>query len=134
MKRLALISFALISVLAFAACSSPTKKAERVTMDFVNALNASDYDKARSYTASEQAKAYVGLVEYFDSEKSDDSEEAKAARAKITSRITRTEQQQDTVICYVETIEPSDNPDTINQKVLLTKVNNEWKVVEVPMK
>lgn len=134
MKRLALISFALVSMLAFAACSSPTKKAERVTMDFVNALNASDYDKARSYTASEQAKAYVGLVEYFDSEKSDDSEEAKAARAKITSRITRTEQQQDTVICYVETIEPSDNPDTINQKVLLTKVDNEWKVVEVPMK
>ena len=134
MKRLALISFALISMLAFAACSSPTKKAERVTMDFVNALNASDYDKARSYTASEQAKAYVGLVEYFDSEKSDDSEEAKAARAKITSRITRTEQQQDTVICYVETIEPSDKPDTINQKVLLTKVDNEWKVVEVPMK
>ena len=134
MKRLALISFALVSMLAFAACSSPTKKAERVTMDFVNALNASDYDKARSYTASEQAEAYVGLVEYFDSEKSDDSEEAKAARAKITSHITRTEQQQDTVICYVETIEPSDNPDTINQKVLLTKVDNEWKVVEVPMK
>lgn len=134
MKRLALISFALVSMLAFAACSSPTKKAERVTMDFVNALNASDYDKARSYTASEQAEAYVGLVEYFDSEKSDDSEDAKAARAKITSRITRTEQQQDTVICYVETIEPSDNPDTINQKVLLTKVDNEWKVVEVPMK
>ena len=134
MKRLALISFALVSILAFAACSSPTKKAERVTMDFVNALNASDYDKARSYTASEQAKAYVGLVEYFDSEKSDDSEEAKAARAKITSRITRTEQQQDTVICYVETIEPSDNPDTINQKVVLTKMDNEWKVVEVPMK
>ena len=50
------------------------------------------------------------------------------------SRITRTEQQQDTVICYVETIEPSDKPDTINQKVLLTKVDNEWKVVEVPMK
>ena len=134
MKRLALISIALVSMLAFAACSSPTKKAEQVTMDFVNALNASDYDKARSYTASEQAEAYVGLVEYFDSEKSDDSEEAKAARAKITSRITRTEQQQDTVICYVETIEPSDNPDTINQKVLLTKVDNEWKVVEVPMK
>ena len=131
MKRLALINLALISVLAFAACSSPTKKAERVTMDFVNALNASDYDKARSYTASEQAKAYVGLVEYFDSEKSEDE---KATNSKITSRITRTEQQQDTVICYVETIEPSDNPDTINQKVVLTQVNNEWKVVEVPMK
>ena len=133
MKKLALISFAFVSMLAFAACSSPTKKAEQVTMDFVKALNAGDYDKARSYTASEQAKAYVGLVEYFDSEESDDSEEAKAARAKTTSRITRTE-GQDTITCYVETIEPSDNPDTINQKVILTQVNNEWKVVEVPMK
>ena len=134
MKRLALISVALISMLAFAACSSPTKKAERVTMDFFKALNAGDYDKARTYTASEQAEAYVNLMSYFDSEKSDDSEEAKAARAKITSRITRTEQQQDTVICYVETIEPSDKPDTINQKVLLTKVDNEWKIVDIPMK
>lgn len=130
MKRLALISFALISVLAFAACSSPTKKAERVTMDFVNALNASDYDKARSYTASEQAEAYVGLVEYFDSEK---SEEEKAANSKITSRITRTE-GQDTITCYVETIETTDKPDTLNQKVILTQVDNEWKIIEVPMK
>ena len=130
MKRLALISFALVSVLAFAACSSPTKKAERVTMDFVNALNASDYDKARSYTASEQAEAYVGLVEYFDSEK---SEEEKAANSKITSRITRTE-GQDTITCYVETIETTDKPDTLNQKVILTQVDNEWKIIEVPMK
>ena len=130
MKRLALISVALISMLAFAACSSPTKKAEQVTMDFVNALNASDYDKARSYTASEQAKAYVGLAEYFDSEK---SEEEKVPNSKITSRITRTE-GQDTITCYVETIETTDKPDTLNQKVILTQVDNEWKVVEVPMK
>lgn len=130
MKRLALINLALISVLAFAACSSPTKKAERVTMDFVNALNASDYDKARSYTASEQAKAYVGLVEYFDSEKSEDE---KATNSKITSRITRTE-GQDTITCYVETIETTDKPDTLNQKVILTQVDNEWKIIEVPMK
>ena len=130
MKRLALISFALVSILAFAACSSPTKKAERVTMDFINALNASDYDKARSYTASEQAEAYVGLVEYFDSEK---SEEEKAANSKITSRITRTE-GQDTITCYVETIETTDKPDTLNQKVILTQVDNEWKIIEVPMK
>ncbi len=130
MKRLALISFALVSMLAFAACSSPTKKAEQITMNFIKAINAGDYDKARSYTASEQAEAYVGLVEYFASE---ESEEEKEARSKTTSRITRTE-GQDTITCYVETIEPSDNPDTLNQKVILTKVDNEWKIVEVPMK
>ena len=130
MKRLALISIALVSMLAFAACSSPTKKAEQITMNFIKAINAGDYDKARSYTASEQAEAYVGLVEYFASE---ESEEEKEARSKTTSRITRTE-GQDTITCYVETIEPSDNPDTLNQKVILTKVDNEWKIVEVPMK
>lgn len=130
MKRLALISFALVSMLAFAACSSPTKKAEQITMNFIKAINAGDYDKARSYTASEQAEAYVGLVEYFASE---ESEEEKEARSKTTSHITRTE-GQDTITCYVETIEPSDNPDTLNQKVILTKVDNEWKIVEVPMK
>lgn len=130
MKRLALISFAFVSMLAFAACSSPTKKAEQVTMDFFTALNAGDYDKARTYTASEQAESYVGLAEYVDSE---ESEEEKAANSKITSRITRTE-GQDTITCYVETIETTDKPDTLNQKVILTQVDNEWKIIEVPMK
>lgn len=131
MKRLALISVTLVSMLALAACSNPTKKAEQVTMDFFTALNAGEYDKARSYTASEQAESYVGLAEYFDSE---ESEEAKAIRAKTTSRVTRTEQLQDTIVCYVETIEATDEPDTLSQKVLLTKVDNEWKIVELPIK
>ena len=130
MKRLALISFALVSMLAFAACSNPQKKAEQVTMNFFKALNAGDYDKARTYTASEQAEAYVNLLSYFASQ---DSEAEKEARSKRTSRITRTE-GQDTITCYVETIEPSENPDTLPQKVVLTQVNNEWKIVEVPMK
>ena len=130
MKKLALISFAFVSMLAFVACSTPQKKAERVAMDFFKALNAGDYDKARTYTASEQAEAYVNVVSYFASE---ESEEEKAARAKTMSRIARTE-GQDTITCYVETIEPSDGPDTLTQKVVLTQVNNEWKIVEIPMK
>ena len=130
MKKLALISFALVSMLAFVACSTPQKKAERVAMDFFKALNAGDYDKARTYTASEQAEAYVNLMDYFASE---ESEAEKEARSKMTSRITRTE-GQDTITCYVETIEPSEDPDTLTQKVVLTQVNNEWKIVEVPMK
>ena len=130
MKKLALISFAFVSMLAFVACSTPQKKAERVAMDFFKALNAGDYDKARTYTASEQAEAYVNVVSYFASE---ESEEEKAARAKTMSRIARTE-GQDTITCYVETIEPSEDPDTLKQKVVLTQVDNEWKIVEVPMK
>lgn len=130
MKKLALISFALVSMLAFAACSTPQKKAEQVTMNFFKAIKDGDYDKARTYTASEQAEAYVNVVSYFASE---ESEAEKEARSKMTSRITRTE-GQDTITCYVETIEPSEGPDTLTQKVVLTKVNNEWKIVEVPMK
>ena len=130
MKRLALISFAFVSMLAFVACSTPQKNAEQVTMNFFKALMAGDYDKARTYTASEQAEEYVNLMSYFTSE---ESEAEKEARSKTTSRITRTE-GQDTITCYVETIEPSENPDTLNQKVVLTKVGNEWKIVEVPMK
>ena len=136
MKRLALISVALISMLAFAACSSPTKKAERVTMDFFKALNAGDYDKARTYTASEQAGAYVDLMSYFgsDSIKGFTQEEASARTTKIAS----TEERQDTVICYVETTEqatePTDSADVFKQKVVLTKVDNEWKIVDIPMK
>ena len=136
MKRLALISFALISMLAFAACSSPTKKAERVTMDFFKALNAGDYDKARTYTASEQAEAYVNLMSYFgsDSVQGFTQEEASARTTKVAS----SEERQDTVICYVETTEqptdPTDSASVLNQKVVLTKVDNEWKIVDIPMK
>ncbi|EFR34909.1 hypothetical protein HMPREF9294_0462 [Porphyromonas asaccharolytica PR426713P-I] len=136
MKRLVLISFALISMLAFAACSSPTKKAERVTMDFFKALNAGDYDKARTYTASEQAEAYVNLMSYFDSDsvKVFSQEETPERTTKIAS----SEERQDTVICYVETTEqptnPTDSADVFKQKVVLTKVDNEWKIVDIPMK
>lgn len=130
MKRLALISFALVSILAFAACSSPTKKAEQVTTDFFKALNAGDYDKARSYTESEQAEAYVNLMSYFNSDSIKGSTQKKAPEWK--TKITSAEITQ--ITCYVETIEPSDNPDTINQKVVLTKVDNEWKIVDIPMK
>lgn len=136
MKRLALISFALVSMLAFAACSSPTKKAERVTMDFFKALNAGDYDKARTYTASEQAEAYVNLMSYFDSDSVKGyTQEATPER---TTKIASTEERQDTVICYVETTEqatePTDSADVFKQKVVLTKVDNEWKIVDIPMK
>ena len=136
MKRLALISVALISMLAFAACSSPTKKAERVTMDFFKALNAGDYDKARTYTASEQAEAYVNLMDYFGSDSVQGfTEEEAAAR---TTKIASTEDHQDTIICYVETTQqptnPTDSADVFKQKVVLTKVDNEWKIVDIPMK
>ena len=136
MKRLALISFALVSMLAFAACSSPTKKAEQVTMDFFKALNAGDYDKARTYTASEQAEAYVHLMSYFDS----DSVKAfsQEGNPERTTKVASTEERQDTVICYVETTEqatePTDSADVFKQKVVLTKVDNEWKIVDIPMK
>ena len=136
MKRLALISFALVSMLAFAACSSPTKKAERVTMDFFKALNAGDYDKARTYTASEQAEAYVNLMSYFDSDSV--KEYTQEATPERTTKIASTEERQDTVICYVETTEqatePTDSADVFKQKVVLTKVDNEWKIVDIPMK
>ena len=136
MKKLALISFALVSMLAFVACSTPQKKAEQVTMDFFKALNAGDYDKARTYTASEQAEAYVNLMSYFDSDsvKVFSQEETPERTTKIAS----SEERQDTVICYVETTEqptdPTDSASVLNQKVVLTKVDNEWKIVDIPMK
>lgn len=136
MKRLALISFALVSMLAFVACSSPTKKAEQVTMDFFKALNAGDYDKARTYTASEQAEAYVNFISFFNS----DSVKAfsQEGNPERTTKIASSEDHQDTIICYVETTEqptdPTDSASVLNQKVVLTKVDNEWKIVDIPMK
>ena len=136
MKRLALISFALVCMLAFVACSSPTKKAEQVTMDFFKALNAGDYDKARTYTASEQAEEYVNFISFFNS----DSVKAfsQEGNPERTTKIASSEDHQDTIICYVETTEqptdPTDSASVLNQKVVLTKVDNEWKIVDIPMK
>ena len=136
MKRLALISFALVSMLAFAACSTPQKKAEQVTMNFFKAIKDGDYDKARTYTASEQAEAYVNLMSYFDS----DSVKAfsQEGNPERTSKVASSEERQDTIICYVETTEqpsdPTDSASVLKQKVVLTKVDNEWKIVDIPMK
>ena len=59
-------------------------------------------------------------------------------KPKATSKITNTEELQDTIICYVETTEPATEPgdsaQVFNQKVVLTKVENEWKIVEIPIK
>ena len=136
MKRLALISFALVSMLAFAACSTPQKKAEQVTMDFFKALNAGDYDKARSYTASEQAEAYVNLMSYFYSDSVKVS--SQKGNPERTTKIASSEDLQDTIICYVETTEqpsePTDSASVLKQKVVLTKVDNKWKIVDIPMK
>ena len=136
MKRVALLCIALASVLVFASCSTPTKKAEKVTMEFFKALNDNNYDKARTYTGSEQAESYVGLMASLNS--LDSTKMSQDEKPKATSKITNTEELQDTIICYVETTEPAPEPgdsaQVFNQKVVLTKVENEWKIVEIPIK
>jgi hypothetical protein len=136
MKRVALLCIALASVLVFASCSTPTKKAEKVTMEFFKALNDNNYDKARTYTGSEQAESYVGLMASLNS--LDSTKMSQDEKPKATSKITNTEELQDTIICYVETTEPATEPgdsaQVFNQKVVLTKVENEWKIVEIPIK
>ena len=136
MKRVALLCIALASVLVFASCSTPTKKAEKVTMEFFKALNDNNYDKARTYTGSEQAESYVGLMASLNS--LDSTKMSQDEKPKATSKITNTEKLQDTIICYVETTEPATEPgdsaQVFNQKVVLTKVENEWKIVEIPIK
>lgn len=105
-------------------------------MDFFKALNAGDYDKARTYTASEQAEEYVNFISFFNS----DSVKAfsQEGNPERTTKIASSEERQDTVICYVETTEqptdPTDSASVLNQKVVLTKVDNEWKIVDIPMK
>ncbi len=136
MKRVALLCIALASVLVFASCSTPTKKAEKVTMEFFKALNDNNYDKARTYTGSEQVESYVGLMASLNS--LDSTKMSQDEKPKATSKITNTEELQDTIICYVETTEPATEPgdsaQVFNQKVVLTKVENEWKIVEIPIK
>ena len=136
MKRVALLCIALASVLVFASCSTPTKKAEKVTMELFKALNDNNYDKARTYTGSEQAESYVGLMASLNS--LDSTKMSQDEKPKATSKITNTEELQDTIICYVETTEPATEPgdsaQVFNQKVVLTKVENEWKIVEIPIK
>lgn len=136
MKRVALLCIALASVLVFASCSTPTKKAEKVTMEFFKALNDNNYDKARIYTGSEQVESYVGLMASLNS--LDSTKMSQDEKPKATSKITNTEELQDTIICYVETTEPATEPgdsaQVFNQKVVLTKVENEWKIVEIPIK
>lgn len=135
MKRIALLSMALVSMLAFASCSSPKRQAANVTKEFFKALNAGDYDKALEYTATEQAQAYVNLASYFDENK---SAEEKVAEPKMKVNITRIEELQDTVICYVtnvaEDAEVSEGDQMPEQKVVLTKVDKKWKIVDLPIK
>ena len=75
-------------------------------------------------------------MSYFDS----DSVKAfsQEGNPERTTKVASTEERQDTVICYVETTEqpsdPTDSASVLKQKVVLTKVDNEWKIVDIPMK
>ena len=116
------------------ACSSPKSEAEQVTKKFYKALLQGRFDEASSYTASEQAQFYVGLFGMALS--AADESELAAANLDKGIRIVSTEQaDDDTIECYVKIAKdkPGEKPDDNTQKVVLNKIDGEWKIVSVPM-
>ena len=134
MKRLTLICTFLCSLLMMTACSSPKQEAEQVTKKFYEALLQGRFDEASSYTASEQAQFYVGLFSMVLSE-ADESELA-AANLDKGIRIVSTEQADDgTIECTVkiEKEETDEEPDDNSQRVVLKKIDGEWKIISIPI-
>lgn len=134
MKRLTLICISLFSLLMMTACSSPKSEAEQVTKKFYKALLQGRFDEASNYTASEQAQVYVGIFRLFLSET--DPSELSEANLEKGIRIVSTEQtDDDTIECYVKIAKdkPGEKPDDNTQKVVLNKIDGEWKIVSVPM-
>ena len=134
MKRLTLICISLFSLLMMTACSSPKQEAERVTKKFYKALFQGHLDEASSYTASEQAQFYVGLFGMVLSA-ADESELAEANLDKGI-RIVSTEEADDgTIECTVK-IEKEDTDEEADdsvQRVILKKIDGEWKIVSIPI-
>lgn len=134
MKRLTLICISLFSLLMMTSCSSPKQEAERVTKKFYKALLQGRFDEASSYTASEQAQFYVGLFSMVLSE-ADESELAEANLDKGI-RIVSTEQADDgTIECTVkiDKEETDEEADDSVQRVILKKIDGEWKIVSIPI-
>lgn len=134
MKRFALLCISLFSLLTITSCSSPKQEAEQVTKDFYKALLQGHFDEASSYTASEQAQVYVGIFRLFLSE-TDPSELSEANLEKGIRIVSTKQTDDDTIECYVKIAKdkPGEKPDDNTQKVVLNKIDGEWKIVSVPM-
>lgn len=134
MKRLTLICISLFSLLMMTACSNPKQEAEQVTKKFYKALLQGRLDEASSYTASEQAQFYVGLFGMVLS--AADESELAAANLDKGIRIVSTEQADDgTIECTVkiEKEETDEEADDSTQRVILKKIDGEWKIVSIPI-
>lgn len=134
MKRFALLCISLFSLLTITSCSSPKQEAEQVTKDFYKALFQKHYDEARSYTASPQAELYVSFFSLALS--AVDLTELSSANLDRGIRIVTTEQSDDeTIECFVKIAKDKDGKefDERTQRVLLKKINGEWKIVSIPM-
>ena len=134
MKRLTLICISLFSLLMMTACSSPKSEAEQVTKKFYKALLQGRFDEASSYTASEQAQFYVGLFGMVLS--AADESELAATNLDKGIRIVSTEQADDgTIECTVkiEKEETDEEADDSIQRVILKKIDGEWKIVSIPI-
>ncbi|WP_304287555.1 DUF4878 domain-containing protein [Porphyromonas uenonis] len=134
MKRFALVCISLVSLLLITSCGGPKSEAEQVTKKFYKALLQGRFDEASSYTASEQAQFYVGIFRMFLSEV--DTSELSAANLDKGIRIDSTEQtDDDTIACYVKIAKDKDGKEfgESTQKVVLKKIDGEWKIVSIPM-
>lgn len=134
MKRIALVCISLVSLLLMTSCGDPKSEAEQVTKKFYTALLQGRFDEASSYTGSEQAQFYVGIFRLFLSEV--DPSELSEANLEKGIRIVSTEQSDDgTIECYVKIAKdkPGEKPDDNTQKVVLKKIDGEWKIISVPI-
>ena len=134
MKRFALLCISLVSLLMITSCGGPKSEAEQVTKNFYKALFQKNFDEARSYTASPQAELYVNFFSLALS--AVDLTELSSANLDRGIRIVTTEQSDDdTIECFVKIAKDKDGKEfgESTQRVLLKKIDGEWKIVSIPM-
>lgn len=118
----------LLGLCLLSGCNNKEAGAEKVADKFLTELYAGNYDKARTYTGNKDAEATVNLIAALNS--SDDS----VSTAPTDFEIIRTETAQDTVTCFYKEKDEEGNLSENESKIRLTRIDGDWKVVDIPFK
>lgn len=133
MKRAIFLSLAFASLWVFISCSTPTEQAEQVTRQFFDAILDQRFDDAKKYAGDSRVEAYVDAI----AQASQNEEEISKGLdlSKVVYNITQTKEMDNAIICYVEISEPYTNKSSEMslQKVVLKRVDNNWRIVNFIM-
>lgn len=113
-------------------CNSADKKAEQIAIQFLDAYFKIDYNTAAGFCSTELAEELGSSLKSIESLEDGIRDMIIKQTSELKTQIVSvdSESRKDTVIVAYKVLLP-DFPNGIENKLLLSKIEKEWKIVEL---